>query len=239
MKTAATELLSRLDLAFCVDLTGSMTPFIAAARERLAAILTALGRDAELDLRVAFVGYRDYDPQGKAPKEPPLLERRDFAKAAQIDAHLATLQVKSPAANTDAAEAVLAGLLETIDALSWRSAALRVAVLVGDAPPHGVGTVHGPFPDRFAEDPTGASTMDVAARLEEAGITLHALGMVPSATPAYDPALREAFEYLARCTGGGYHDARDGTSALAVVEAISQRLTLEVSLARRLLAALA
>ena len=50
--------LARLDLAFCVDLTGSMGSFIAAAREQIVRILDAL-RGVEEDLPKALKATPD------------------------------------------------------------------------------------------------------------------------------------------------------------------------------------
>jgi len=52
--------LSEIDLAFCVDLTSSMSPFIAAARQQMVVILAGLRASARADLRVAVGGYGDH-----------------------------------------------------------------------------------------------------------------------------------------------------------------------------------
>jgi len=225
--------LSQLDLCLCVDLTGSMTPFIEEARRRLSEILSAVAEKEGLELRVAIVGYRDYGTG------VPLTQHTPFESALKrIQRELSSLEVKSPRENTDAAEAVIAGLLAAVDELSWRARATKIIVLVGDAPPHGCETMFGPFPDRYAEDPTGLSLLEAGARIEGAGITLYALGMIPSVTPAYDKAVEQSFGKLARTTGGIYRNARDAASAVSIVEEISAKVSRQVGLERLLWSAL-
>jgi hypothetical protein len=226
----ATDLLSRIDLAFCVDLTSSMTPFIEAARAQMHHILKGVRTTPDVDLRVAIVGYRDHGSL-------PVTELHPF----EADTHetrkvLDALKVQSPRENTDAAEAVFSGLVACLD-LAWREGAYKVVVLVGDAPPHACGADAHPFPDRFKDgDPTGLSLDDVTNRLEEKGVFLHALGMVPSVTPHHDVVLERSFKRLAIGTGGAYHAARNADGAMAVVESISARSLRDLEFDRRLFA---
>lgn len=61
------EELGALDLAFVVDTTGSMTGLIASAQQRMIAMIDALLRAAEVNLRLAVVEYRDHPPQDPLP----------------------------------------------------------------------------------------------------------------------------------------------------------------------------
>ncbi len=223
------DVLSQVDLAFCVDLTSSMTPFIEAARARMSEILAALSEAVGANLRVALVGYRDYGTKVKTVEVSPFT-----AEVADTRKALAQLKVGSPPENIDAAEAVLAGLQSCYQDLEWRAQAVRVVVLVGDAPPHGTGITSGPFPDRFPDrDPTGLTVLDVSARLESSLITLHGLGMLPSVHPMYDGFVVESFSTLARCTGGDFRTAKSSRDAMAVVEAIGTRVFGEMDFERR------
>jgi hypothetical protein len=222
--------LSQIDLAFCVDVTTSMTALLEAARRRMFEILTAVQQGAGAQLRVGVVSYHDYG-QGKHPVHPhpfrddPLAMRRV----------LAGLRIVRNAHNSDAAEAVLAGLITCVDELQWRPHAARVIILVGDAPPHACGANGTSYPDRFSEaDPSGETLMGMSARVESALITLHALGMLPSVIPAHDGLTEECFSFLARTTGGTYRTARSSADALAVVREIGQREFVQLDLDRRL-----
>lgn len=222
------DVVSQLDLCFCVDLTGSMGPFIDAARAQAGRILDALRASPDVDLRVAFVGYRDFGTI-------ELLDVQPFASAtAETKRALDAADVRSPAENSDAAEAVFSGLVACL-ALPWRPGAYRVVVLVGDAPPHGCGADSAPFPDRFETDPTGLSLDDMANRLEENGVFLYALGMVPSNTRNHDDVLVRAFTRLAIGSGGAFYQARTGDAAMEIVETISDRCVTHLDFDRRLL----
>src|SRR5205823_4587377 len=153
-----------------------------AARSHMLDILAALPDAADVRLRVAVVGYQDYG--GRARPEAVHPFRADPAATRRV---LDRLRVVQNAANTDAAEAVFAGLAACLERLEWRSHAARVLVLVGDAPPHACGATAPPYPDRFpGADPSGQTLQGMGARVEAAGITLHALGMLPSVIPAHD-----------------------------------------------------
>lgn len=163
------DLLSRLDLVFCVDLTSSMTSFIAQARAHVRRILEALSAVPNLDLCVARVGYRDHGFHNLLELHP---FTRDIASLAQA---LEQAQVVSHPSNTDASEAVFAALDAALR-LPWREGAFRVAVLVGDAPPHACGADGGVYPDRFRDrDPSGWDLDGLTNQLESDGIFLHAL----------------------------------------------------------------
>jgi hypothetical protein len=54
------SVLSTIDLVFCVDLTSSMSGFIASAKRSIAQVLEAFAKHLHGGLRVAIVGYRDH-----------------------------------------------------------------------------------------------------------------------------------------------------------------------------------
>lgn len=219
--------LAYLDVAFCVDITGSMTPFIAAARTHMVRVLDALQAQANVDLRVAIVGYRDHGSL-------ELIEVYPFtASSAETKKRLDALKVVSPPENTDHAEAVFSGLVACAE-LPWRPGAYRIVVLVGDAPPHGCGATGVPYPDRFTLDPTNRTLDDMANELEAAGIFVHALGMVPSNARHHDHILETAFRRIGIGTGGAYHATGSGDAAMAVVETIANRCTAHLDFDRRL-----
>lgn len=227
------DVLAQIDIAFCVDLTNSMTPFIEAARAQASRILDELRAAPDVDLRVAFVGYRDV---GKLPKGLEVVHVNGFtSETGTTKLALERAVIGSPADNTDAAEAVFSGLVACLN-LPWRAGSYRIVVLVGDAPPHGCGATSSPYPDRFEVDPTGLSLDDVANRLEAEGVFLYALGMVPSVTPNHDAVVERAFTRLAIGSGGAYHAARNGTAAMKIVELVSERCLAHLDFDRKLFA---
>jgi hypothetical protein len=236
VRSTAMDELSQIDLAFCVDLTSSMAPFIQAARQQMVLILGGLRGSARADLRVAVVGYRDHDPD---PAHRPTEMHPFTAEDAKIQRILQSLAVGSAPSNRDAAEAVFAGLDDAMSYLEWRPRAFRVIVLIGDGPPHACGADAEPWPDRFPKaDPTGYSLVTLCNALEEAGLFVHALGMVPSSIPVHDGVLQASFSRLAGSTGGTYRVARDAQAAIAVVEAIGRSVFGQMEFDRQLFAAL-
>jgi hypothetical protein len=216
-----TDALSRLDLAFCVDLTGSMSGFIAAAKQHMARVLDALKGPLGDGLRVAVVGYRDHSDGPKLLEIHPL--------DGDLAAVSAAVQQLSVGGGGDAPEAVYAGLKACLE-LNWREGSYRVVILVGDAPPHAVGAPG----DAYAKgDPTGYSLDDMANQLETEGLFVHALSMQPR-----DQLLASSFQRLSISTGGGYYDATGTGAAIRIVEAITQSLLQEIDFDRTLLARL-
>jgi hypothetical protein len=226
------DALSRLDLVFCVDITASMTPFIDAARVQMLRILEELREAIGDGLRVAVVAYRDHGGE-------QLLETAPFSAAGKgTQKFLQQLVVKSGTYNTDSAEAVFSGLAACIE-LPWRDGAYRTLVLVGDAPPHACGANAPPYPDRFPDkDPSGFDLDGMANKLEEEGIFVHSLAMIPSYNRHHDEVTARAFERLAISTGGSYQTARTAEAAMAIVEAVSKRFLRELDFDRKLFAAL-
>ena len=226
------DALSRLDLVFCVDITASMTPFIDAARAQMLRILEELRASIGEGLRVSVVAYRDHGA-------PQLLETSVFStNGKDTETFLKGLVVASGPYNTDSAEAVFSGLAACV-ALPWREGAYHTLVLVGDAPPHACGANAPPYPDRFPDhDPSGFDLDSMANKLEEEGIFVHSLAMMPSLNRHHDEVLGRAFERLAVSTGGSYQTARTAEAALAIVEVVSKRFLRELDFDRKLHAAL-
>jgi hypothetical protein len=215
-----TEALSQVDLAFVVDTTGSMGGFINAARQQMLDTVRAATTAAPLpiDLRLAVVEYRDHPPQDRTfvTKAHPF--QGDLARVQKVIAAL------KPAGGGDAPEAVYDGLAAACRELAWRPHACRLAVLIGDSPPHGVG-FRG---DGFAAGcPCGLTTAGATSLLEQHGVTLYALGLTNS--------VKESFTPLAVWTGGAYFEAAQGGRAIEAVKQVIAREFEEIDMDRRVL----
>jgi hypothetical protein len=200
--TPATDSLNRLDMAFVVDTTGSMGPFLDAARRQMLEMIRSATAAADVDLRLGLVEYRDHPPQDK-------LVYRTYP----LDGSLATMQRTiaglSASGGGDEPEAVLDGVLAACREMAWAPHARRLAVLVGDAPPHGVG-YRG---DQFREGcPCGQTIESVTAAAEESRVTLYALGLTP--------AVADSFKRLACYTGGEFFPAGHGDAAIEKLRGI-------------------
>lgn len=210
-------LLRRLDLVFCVDLTGSMGGLIASARAHVGRILDALQGQLGQALRVGFVGYRDHSDGPRLLEVTPLT-----ADVSKVRRAIAEAQVDG---GGDTPEAVFAGLVKCLE-LKWAEGSYRVVILIGDAPPHAVGAPG----DAYPVDPTGLTVDDVANRLETEGLFVHALSLTPM-----DKVMEQAFRRLSISTGGTYSDATSPDAAMRVVETITQQFLADLEFDGKLL----
>ena len=197
------DALNTVDLAFVVDTTGSMGPFINAARTHMVATLRALTDAAPIRLRVGLVEYRDHPPQ----------ERSFVTRAHDFTADLSnaarTIHALRPDGGGDTPEAVYDGLRTMCNVLSWEPHSHKLAVLIGDAPPHGTGQGGDRFPDGC---PCGMTADTATSLLEASAISLYALSM--------DTGSEDAFARLARFTGGESFPVRGGDAAIATLKSL-------------------
>jgi hypothetical protein len=214
------EALHHLDLAFVVDTTASMGAFIDTARRHMVAMLRAVaaGAATPVDLRLGVVEYRDHPPQDSS----------FVARAHAFDGDLAGAQKVinrlHPGGGGDAPEAVFDGLQAACDELAWRPHSRRLAVLIGDSPPHGCGGGGDGFRNGC---PCGLTTESVTALLEQGGVTLYALGLTG--------AVKDSFGRLATWTGGEYFDAHQGDKAIQALEGLLAREFEGIDFDRRVL----
>lgn len=208
-----------VDLAFVVDTTGSMGPLIAAAKQRMVAMIAQLTEAADVDIRLATVEYRDHPPQD------PLVYRI-YPFTWDMAAAQGAIMSLSVSGGGDTPEAVLDGVLAAVNELKWRPRARRIAVLVGDAPPHGTGLRGDGFPRGC---PCGQTLDSVTAAAEEARVTLYALGLTAF--------VADSFGTLARYTGGDFFPSSAGAAAIEKLRAILMEEFGHLELDRRVLAA--
>lgn len=224
--------LNHVDLCFVVDTTGSMSPFIAAARAALLDTVRALAAKGGVDLCVGLVEYRDHPPQEHSfvTRHHPLTS--DLARVQKV------INGLRADGGGDAPEAVYDGVSEAALLAEWRPHSCRFILLVGDAPPHGYsapaqtaagtrgaarrrGTRRAPHVAGEAGAPRCLCGLDAAqatAAAEEARVTVIALPMQA------DAQTLGAFTELAGATGGACAPA---TSAEQVVARIGEMLDAE------------
>jgi hypothetical protein len=198
---AAADAINQVDLAFVVDTTSSMGPFIAAAQRQMIDMARALVKSADVDIRIGVVKYRDHPPQ-----DTVLCRVHELADLSSAERAIGKLR---PQGGGDGPEAVFDGIVMARKELKWRRHARRLAVLVGDAPPHGVGCPG----DAFAKGcPCGETIESVTAAVEAAGITLYALSLHTWATAS--------FTQLAKFTGGDAFAPGHGAAAIEKLKQI-------------------
>lgn len=138
-------------VAFVVDCTSSMEPWINAVKTKAHEIADRVSMDyPEADIKMGLVGYRDYG-------DLPRFRIVDFATPRAVRDALESLVAEG---GDDEAEDV-AGALHHVLQLSWGDADVRMVVHLADAPAHGL-QFHGPaLSDRFPHgDPNGLDPLD-------------------------------------------------------------------------------
>jgi len=119
----------RVEVAFVLDTTGSMGGLIEGAKRRIWSIARQIGEGRPRpDLRIALVAYRDV-------RDAYVTQVHPFT--ADMDEVYRSLSSFRAEGGGDTPEHVSAALREAVDSLQWSGPpALRVVILVGDAPPH-------------------------------------------------------------------------------------------------------
>lgn len=143
------------------------------------------------DLRVAFIAFRDHPPQD----DSFVTREWDFVSdITRIHANLRSL----PGADGggDGPEAVTAALARALT-MKWRNDCNRVAVLVSDAPPHGIGSQgdYWPYGVPGVPDP-----LDLAREMLKKKITLHFVACEPSLSHFHNAL--DFYRGLTRITAG-------------------------------------
>lgn len=136
----------QVNLAFLMDCTASMEPWIQAAKDQIVRIIdNTVIENPDVNVRVAFLGYRDYGDEHR-------FISCDFTTASAVVHYIRNVHADG---GDDVAEDVAGGLSQLRN-LSWRSGDVNMIVHIADAPPHGR-QFHSPrISDRFPRgDPNG------------------------------------------------------------------------------------
>ncbi|CAF1549598.1 unnamed protein product [Rotaria magnacalcarata] len=178
-----------IDLAFAIDCTISMRPYILNATDRIRQIVNQIKFEGTLVARFALVEYRDY------PLEDNIFVTRvqSFTNAeAEMNGWLDQCLAQG---GGDTPEAVADALYDILN-LSWDPQAVKICILIADAPPHGLHPIGDSFP---LGSPAGHDPIMIVRKMAEEKITLHIIGVEPSIIP-----FRTYFQSLAQVTSGEY-----------------------------------
>ena len=195
------DFLGQVDLAFVIDATGSMAPYIEEARRQARAKAEEIAAKGDLDLLCGVVFYRDHPPEDRSfvTRVNPL------GPLASLPASLAM----GAEGGGDLAEAVWDGVHAAATRLAWRPNADKLLFLIGDAPPHGVG-VEAHY-DHFPEGcPCGLDGGGLAELLVSKAITLHAISI------AGFRKTTDVFTALAEATGGACTEVKTAAASTHV-----------------------
>lgn len=143
-------------IAFVLDCTGSMEPWIHESKSKIQQIISQNRREhSNADFEVALVAYRDYGDKIR-------MRTVDFSTPAQIVRALEPIHAEG---GDDEAEDV-AGALDRTCGLTWGPSDVRMIFHIADAPAHG-SMFHAPrVSDRFPQgDPDGKDPRDLLRHL--------------------------------------------------------------------------
>jgi hypothetical protein len=161
-----------LDVVFCIDVTGSMSSYIERSKKVIANMITNFSESEDKPL-FGVVAYRDHPPQ----------DNTFITKVHQLsDAEKALAFVKELRAEGggDSPEAVLQGLMDSIEKIQWRNLNIpdktykKLIVHVADAPPHGKEFHAENLDDTWPNGcPSGITMAQLASSMNENKIYYH------------------------------------------------------------------
>ncbi len=129
----------KFDIVWVMDTTRSMQPYIEEVRNTMEEMSKTLAQKPEVAERIRFgvVGYRD----SEEIKDIGYLTKNFTPELQSLEAFTGTLkEVKETTTDSvDVNEDLFAGVKVAIENSAWRDGALRIVIVVGDAPSHEAG----------------------------------------------------------------------------------------------------
>jgi Mg-chelatase subunit ChlD len=178
-------------IAFVLDCTGSMGSYIQHAKDNINKIVDEIRKSEKCHVQVGLVEYRDHPPQDPTFTTKVNQFNDDIVKVKDFVSNCCA------AGGGDFPESICCGLGDCLNKLNWRDNAVHIAILIGDAPPHGIHGVNG---DSFPNGcPAKNDPVKIANEMAEKAITLYTAGCEPSMKP-----YRKFFMALSLITGGKY-----------------------------------
>lgn len=120
-----------VQLVFCVDTTGSMSSYIKATKDTIKNILDGFKHLKFYRYKFGFVAYRDHCDA----KKSYLTKVKDFCTGDKMVTFIDN-EIKAGGGG-DNPEAVLDGLNDCVEKLTWDDNSVKIVFHVADAPPHG------------------------------------------------------------------------------------------------------
>ena len=185
-----------VDVAFCLDCTGSMSAWIAAAKGQILTIAKDIGPrvkkdfpQTELEIRFAVVAYRDYGDSEQIDVWPA-----DHSFSTDADAFCTRINSLVARGGTDGPEDLL-GALHTAGALQWQSK-LKFLVIVTDSPAHGA-DCNDDTADRYRDgDPDGRTMASVIKPIADKKIDLMFCRIKKTNTEKTEKAMQRCYNSI-------------------------------------------
>jgi len=163
------EKIGQLDLVFVVDNTGSMGPYINTVKTKILEIIRTIKKEELCHrLRVGLVCYRDHPPE----ETTYVTQKYEFSPdTSKIENYVMQMNASG---GGDGPEAVSTAL-QVMNKMEFLNESAKIAVLIGDAPPHGVEDG-----DRWPKGtPDGAKWTEEAKKAFRKGTVIHTVGCFP------------------------------------------------------------
>ena len=182
---------THLDVVFVIDSTGSMADEIRQVKTHIQKIMSEITTQyVQADIRVGIVSYRDHPPEDYTY----VVDSRDLTRNINsIQNYLNDLEATG---GGDFPEAVDDALHQAINSLSWRSNARKIIYLIGDAPPHGVGSEDSSF---LQGSPSGYHYKQEIETAKNEDIVIHTIS-----ASGMDSIGIDVWQSIASKTGGSY-----------------------------------
>lgn len=183
----------QLDLVFLVDTTGSMGPYLNAAKMSIDSIINTIRDSEQIDMRFGLVEYKDHKPI-----EPSFAYKEYGWMTDKDDMVNAVNQMQAYGGGMDGPESVTCAFDCAVN-FTYRQYAAKVIVWIADAPPHGFHIQYDGFPDGC---PCGIDFQKVVLRAVEKDIQVYAV----AAEPIRDiyRHFRDLMRAVAAMTGGQF-----------------------------------
>ena len=229
---ASAASLRKLDLAFVIDTTSSMSDDIDDVKQHMREYLNDLDGSG-MDFRVAIIDYRDFSSRTGYSGDYPYRVQLEFSNEYEVISNKIT--ALSLGDGGDGKETVYSALIDGLDELSWRDEAGKAAILIGDAPAlepepitgyiydmvisklngTGVGLDSTGLKDKVPAKASGAPLKsDKVNSANRSAITLFGI-----ATKS-NPETLKCFERLSTATGGKSYNAPSSSQISEIIEEI-------------------
>ena len=117
-----------IDLAFIMDITGSMSTYLNFARDKIMQIIEKITKETSASVNLGFIGYRDYNDS----KDEYLIYPELTKDSEEVKRFISKTQAEGEKDSEDMGGGLTAALN-----YKWRSNT-RFVMLIADAPCHGV-----------------------------------------------------------------------------------------------------
>jgi len=181
-----------LDLVFVSDCTSSMGCYIESAKKSISEIVHQIVAAKKVNVRFGLVEYRDHPPQDSTF----VTRTSDFTS--KVEKMQQRINQMAAHGGGDGPEAVADGLSKALN-LIWRQNAVKIVVVIADAPPHGLEQTGDGFPSGC---PCEIDPLKIVRHMAETGIVIYSVLCEP-ALGSYKFA-RDFFMAIAKMTGGQY-----------------------------------